>query len=143
MSHGLSGGVATPTITVLDDDYVTLWYHPETGIVHHKIHKYPMPGVFQRLLTAGAELLETHHATKYLSDDRSNAVVDPRDIEWADAHWYPRVIEAGLLHWAMVLPANLIGSVQAKAILEDRRRRGLDVATFDDVTAAMDWLRNR
>jgi hypothetical protein len=132
-----------PTITVLDDEYATLWYHPEGGIVHHKLHKYPMPGVFQRLLTASAELFETHHATKYLSDDQSNVVVDPRDIKWADANWYPRVIKAGLRHWALVVPSNLVGTMQSKTIVEERRKRGLDVQAFDSDVAAMAWLRSR
>ena len=27
-------------ITILDNEYVTLWYHPDHGIVHHQFHKY-------------------------------------------------------------------------------------------------------
>lgn len=128
---------------ILDDEFVSLWYHPETRIVHHRIHKYLLPGVFRKLLTAGAELLEAHRATKYLSDDRSNVVVDPADVKWADENWYPRAIKAGLKRWALVMPSNMVGTLQSKAILEDRRKRGLDVEGFDSVEAAMAWLESK
>lgn len=131
------------TLTILDDEHVSLWYHPETGIVHHRIHKYLVPGVFRKLLTAGAEVLEKHGATKYLSDDRSNVVVAPDDIKWADENWYPRVRKAGLKHWALVLPSTMVGSVQARTILEDRRKQGLDVEGFDSIEAAMAWLQSK
>jgi hypothetical protein len=129
-----------PTVTILDDEDMSLWYHPETGIVHHSIHKYLLPGLFRRLLTASAELLETHRAGKYLSDDRSNVVVDPEDIRWADENWYPRVLEAGLKRWALVLPATMVGTLQARTILNERRSRGLEAEGFDTVEAAMAWL---
>ncbi len=132
-----------PTTTVLDDEYVSLWYHSEMGIVHHKIHKYLVPGVFQKLLTAGAELLEKHGAQKFLSDDRTATVVAPEDIEWADENWYPRVIKAGLKHWAMVLPSTAVGTLQLNKIIRDRRKQGLDVETFEDVDTAMAWLESR
>lgn len=131
-----------PAVTVLDDEYVSLWYHPEAGIVHHRIHKYLVPGVFRKLLTAGAEQLEVHGATKYLSDDRSNVVVAPEDVQWADENWYPRVVKAGLRRWALVLPSTIVGTVQARAILEKRRIQGLDVEGFDSIEAAMAWLQS-
>jgi hypothetical protein len=87
------------TVTILDDEYMGLWYHPGTGVVHHRIKNYLVQGGFRKLLSASAEPLETHRATKYLSDDRNNVVVDPEDVKWADDNWYPRVIKAGLKHW--------------------------------------------
>ena len=132
-----------PTLTILDDEYVSLWYHPDTGIVHHRINRYLVQGGFRKLLSASAELLETHHATKYLSDDRNNVVVDPEDVKWADENWYPRVSKAGLKHWALVLPATMVGTLQARTILDDRRKRGLDADAFDNIESALAWLQGR
>ncbi len=92
-----------PIVTILDDESIGLWYHPDTGIVHHRIKRYLIQGGFRKLLTASAEVVETHGASKYLSDDRSNVVVDPDDVKWADDEWYPRVKKAGLKRWALVL----------------------------------------
>jgi hypothetical protein len=132
-----------PTATILDDEYMSLWYHPETGIVHHRIHKYLVQGGFRKLLTASAEVLEANRATKYLSDDRTNVVVDPEDVKWADDNWYPRAIKAGLRHWALVLPSTMVGSLQARTILESRRKQGLDVEGFDSIETAMAWLQTK
>jgi len=127
-------------VTILDDRSASLWYHPDKGVVHHKLHAFPASGVFRRLLEASAELVEKHQATKYLSDDRDNLVVDPEDIKWAEQNWYPRVVKAGLKHWALVMPSSIVGTLQAKGIVENRRRQGLDVESFEDVEAAMAWL---
>lgn len=131
------------TVTILEDEYVSLWYHPDTGIVHHKIHKYLMQGAFRKLLTASVELLEAKRATKYLSDDRSNVVVDPEDIRWADDHWYPRAVKAGLKCWALVLPSTMVGTLQARTILDGRRKQGLEVEGFDSLEAATAWLQSK
>jgi hypothetical protein len=128
------------TVTVLDDEFMSLWYHPQTGIVHHRINGYLVQGGFRKLLDASAELLESRRATKYLSDDRNNVVVDPEDIKWADDNWYPRAIKAGLRRWALVLPATMVGTLQAKSILDKRRKQGLDVEGFDGIEAALAWL---
>lgn len=131
------------TVTVFDDEYMSLWYYPETGIVHHRIKGYLPQGGFRKLLNASADLVETHRASKYVSDDRSNVVVDPDDTRWADDHWYPRVAKAGLKHWALVMPSTIVGTVQGKSILETRRRQGLDVEGFGGVEDALAWLRSR
>jgi hypothetical protein len=128
------------TVTILDDEHMSLWYHPDTGIVHHRINGYLPQGGFRRLLNASAELLETHGATKYVSDDQRNVVVDPDDIKWADDNWYPRVIKAGLKRWALVLPGTMVGTLQAKSVLETRRKQGLDVEGFERIEAALAWL---
>ncbi len=129
-----------PPMTIMEDEYVSLWYHPDSKIVHHKMHQYLMPGMFQKLLNADAELIEKHGAQKFLSDDHAVNVVAPEDIAWADVNWYPRVIKAGLKYWAMVLPATAVGTLQLKALIQDRRKRGLTAEVFTTVEEAMRWL---
>jgi hypothetical protein len=126
--------------TILDDEYATLWYHPEEKVVHHQIHKFLVPGVFEKLLSSGAELMEQHRATKWLSDDRNNVVVSPEDLKWADEQWLPRVRKAGFRHWAIVAPANVVASMQMKALQAKRRRENIEVLMFESVEEAMAWL---
>ena len=130
-------------MTICEDEYMSLRYYPETGIVHHQIKGYLVQGGFRKLLSASAELLETYRATKYVSDDRNNVVVDPEDIKWADENWYPRAAKAGLKHWALVLPSTMVGTLQSKSILEHRRRQGVDVEGFDRIEDAMAWLQSK
>jgi hypothetical protein len=129
--------------TILDDEYATLWYHPEEKIVHHRIHTFLVPGVLEKLLGTGAELMERHGARKWLSDDRSNLVVSPEDLAWADEHWLPRVRKAGFKHWAIVVPQHAVAALQMRNLQAKRAAQGIEVASFTDVDAALAWLSSR
>jgi hypothetical protein len=133
----------TSTLTIVDDEYVTLWYHPDEKVIHHKIHKFMVPGVFERLLSTGAELMETHGAVKWLSDDRNNVVVSPEDLKWSDTTWAPRVLKAGFKYWAIVVPSQAVAELQMKALRAKRKEQGVQVEMFETVEEAMAWLESR
>lgn len=132
-----------PKQTLIDNESVSLWYHPEAKIIHHKIHRFMDPGVFQELLTKGADHLEAQGAAKWLSDDEKNVVVSPQDRKWGDEVWAPRVIAAGLKYWAVVTPVGAVASLQMKGLVEQYRQRGVTVETFGNVDDALAWLESR
>jgi len=132
-----------PMQTILDDEHATLWYHPEEKVIHHEIHRFMVPGVFERLLSRGAELMEEHGAVKWLSDDRSNIVVSPEDLEWSNTTWFPRVQKAGFRFWAIVVPSQAVAGMQMKALRAKRQKQGVEVEMFESVEAAMEWLGSR
>lgn len=131
-----------PPITLIDDEFVSLWYHVDAKVVHHKIKTFLTPGVFERLLSTGADVLEKHGVKKWLSDDRNNVVIAPEDMKWADAVWHPRVQMAGFRYWAIVVPSMAVGALQLKSVLQKRRKQGLIVELFETVDEAMAWLRS-
>ena len=133
----------TPTLTIIDDEYVTLWYHPDEMVVHHQIHRFMVAGVFERLLSTGADLMETHGAVKWLSDDRNNVVISPEDLKWSDAVWTPRVLKAGFKYWAIVVPSQAVAGLQMKSLQAKRRAQGVEVEMFPTVEEAMAWLNSR
>jgi hypothetical protein len=59
-------------LTVMDNEAMSLWIHPEFKIVHHKMKRTLLLEEFQILFSMGAELLEQYHAAKWLSDDRGD-----------------------------------------------------------------------
>jgi hypothetical protein len=61
-----------PPIRVFDSESVTVWYHPDTKIVHQQFHRFVCGRAFRDALNAGAEAMQTHGARKWLSDDRQN-----------------------------------------------------------------------
>ncbi len=132
-----------PPVTILDDEDASLWYHPGTNIVHHRMKRFLAPGVFRKLLTAGAELMEKHGATKWLSDDRDNVVSAPEDLKWADEVWYPRVLKAGFKHWAIVVPARAVAAMQIHLLKAKRLKDGIEVETFETAQDALAWLESR
>lgn len=132
-----------PAVTILDDEYATLWYHPAEKVIHHEIHKFLVPGAFEKLLSTGAELMERHGASKWLSDDRNNVVISPQDLDWADNHWIPRVQKAGFRYWAIVVPAHAVAAMQMKSLQAKRSRQNIEVGMFGSVEEGMAWLRSR
>jgi hypothetical protein len=125
---------------IRQDEYATLWYHPGPRVVHHTIHKFIPAGIFQEILTAGAEVLEQNRAAKWLSDDSANPIVRTEDLVWGRTTWGPRVIAAGLKYWAIVPPKQTIGHMQMDQIVKDWSSLGLTIQTFEDATAARAWL---
>jgi hypothetical protein len=132
-----------PTITLLEDEHASLWYHPDQGIVHHQIHKFIEGAAFRRLLTTGAEFVEQNQVTKWLSDDTHNVVVSPEDLEWGRQGWGARVVRAGLKSWAIVRPDKAVAAMQMKQLMSDYGKLGLECRLFDDVAEAMAWLESR
>jgi hypothetical protein len=109
-------------------------------MVHHEMHKIPSSEAFRGLLLRGAELVEQHGATKWLSDDRQNTVVREPDAEWADTVWAPRVLKAGFMFWCIVLPTAAIGKLNMRRFAGEYRKRGLTANVVDDPAAAFAWL---
>jgi hypothetical protein len=125
---------------VIDNEYVTLVYHPETGVVHHEFHRLARSDCFRETLSAGCELLRRNGATKWLSDDRRIVAPTPDDSQWIASTWFPAVRDAGWKHWAVVQSEKLVGRLNLRQWVELYERLGVNVRVFDEPTAAMEWL---
>lgn len=128
------------TITVIDNESMSLFFHEEPKIVHHKIKKMLKDHEFMELLSKGAEYMEKYKAKKWLSDDRNNIVISQEANKWGDEVWAPRVIKAGFKYWAVVLPDKAVGKLQMNRFVKEYRTRGVTVEIFDDVDEALQWL---
>jgi hypothetical protein len=130
-----------PKITVMEDDFVVLWYHPEWKIVHHQFKKYPRSESLRKALSKGAGYLERRKAGKWLSDDRKSSVLPDDDLKWTAIEWRPRAIKAGLRYWAIVPPATAIGTLNMKRLAREHRKLGVTVEFFDSAVNALNWLK--
>src|SRR5215213_11218460 len=104
-------------ITIIDNPFVTLWYHPDKKIVHHQIHKFIAGKEFRGFLLAGADVLKKNLATKWLSDDRGNMVLGKADLEWSQTEWAPQVARSGWKHWAIVRPEKVLATVAMEGLV--------------------------
>lgn len=127
-------------ITIIDDEIRSLFFHTESGVVHHKIKGRIRGSEFRDLLSRGAELMEKKKAIKWLSDDRDSGLIAPEDSQWAEQIWAPRVIKAGFKYWAVVIPMHAVGTLQMRRIANEYRKRGVTVDVYGDLTNAMNWL---
>jgi hypothetical protein len=127
-------------VTIVDGEYATLWYHPDSGIVHHYFKSSVSGEDFRRVLNRGIELLEEHGACKWLSDDRNNSALSPEDSLWAFSDWEPRVLDTKWRYWAIVSPEEIVGRMDMARNIAAIRERGIEVRVFTDPAAALAWL---
>jgi hypothetical protein len=125
---------------ILDNDFASLWLHPDTKIVHHQFKKYIHGTQFREVLNSGYDLLVKHRCTKWLSDDSNNGAVTPEDEKWSQNEWFPRVLKAGWKHWAVLPPTKIVGQMNIKRFAETYGKRGLNAQIFTDLDTAMAWL---
>ncbi len=126
--------------TILDNDYATLWYHPEAKVVHHKFHKFIHGEPFREVLNKGVDVFKEYGANKWLSDDRHNSTLTKEDGEWALTDWNARVRDAGWKYWAVVLPDKKIGQTNLNMFMREYIALGLVVQVFEDADEALRWL---
>ena len=133
----------TTTMTVIDNDHASLWFHPRKKIVHHQFHQFVHGQYFREPLEKGAELFEKYGAKKWLSDDRGNGALSKEDSDWALGVWQPRVMKAGWKFWAIVMPEKVIGQMNMRQWAKTYSENGIEVQIFSDPDEAMAWLESQ
>jgi hypothetical protein len=118
-----------------------LYIHRDTNIIHNEIRRDLDPGVFQQVLTRGAELQEETGATQWLSDNRGHLRLSEADEEWGRTVWFPRVKAAGWKHWAIVKPESAIGALNISRISQNFANLGVNARIFTDFDEALEWLK--
>ena len=127
-------------ITIIDNEFASLWYYPETKIIHHKIKKYIYGKNFRDLLSRGTEELIKNKAQKWISDDRSNNALTAEDREWGNTVWLPNTAKEGWKYWALVQPEKVAGQMSMKKQADYISEVGVQVKIFSDPDEAMKWL---
>ena len=125
---------------LIDNEFLTLWYHPQLQVVHHRFHQFMYGEAFRDGLLRGVDALREYGATKWLSDNRASSAVHPQDREWADSVWRPKALSAGWRHWAICPPSKVIGQMHMRDLVASYAETGLNVALFDGPESALKWL---
>jgi len=130
-------------ITIIDNPFVTVWYHPDKKIVHHQIHKFVFGNAFREFLLAGTEAMKKNRATKWLSDDRGNTVMSQEDVEWGQTNWFPQTVQAGWKYWAIVQPEKVLAQMGMERLVKQYSEAGITAKFFSDPDEAMKWLESQ
>jgi hypothetical protein len=128
---------------IFQTDGVFLWYYPTLKIIHHQMIRMPSSETFRTLLASGAQLVERHGASKWLSDDRGNTVLRDHDLGWAEGEWLTRVLRSGFKYWAIVPPASAVGTLAMHRLATENIERGLLTFIAESPAAALGWLKAR
>jgi hypothetical protein len=129
-----------PAIKVLDDPNISMWYYPESKIVHHEMHQFFCGKPFRDALDKGVEVFQKYGAQKWLSDDRATPALSTEDLDWGDRDWFPRVARSGWKYWAIVMPEKIVGQLTMKRLAETYNARGVHTKLFSSPEEAKKWL---
>ena len=127
-------------LTLLDGARSSLWYYPETKIIHHQFRSFVSGEDFRGVLRRGLEAFKEHGAQKWLSDDRGYSALSEEDGHWSMNEWSPQVIAAGWKYWAVVMPEKMIGQLSLRRWIKTYADMGVTVKTFTEPDEAMAWL---
>jgi hypothetical protein len=130
-------------IVAIDEQSVSLKYHPDYKIVHHELRGFVYGARLRAVLDRGLELFEQNGASKWLSDDRGNGPLTREDSEWCLNDWAPRVLKAGWKFWAVVMPVKVLGQLNMKRWIDTYAEKGVTAQAFSDPDEAFDWLKAR
>lgn len=129
-------------VVLCENPKISVWLHPERGIIHHQMHGPCYGAEFRDALSAGTAAMRRHLATKWLSDDRAHVAMSPEDEAWARTTWFPEAQRAGWKHWALVQPVAIVGQMNLKRFTETYAQMGIDVRVFSEPEPALAWLQS-
>lgn len=125
---------------VYENEHITMYYHPDTKIVHHVYESTIGGETLKHGLTLGVDLLKQHNAEKWLSDNRKSDAHTEEETEWINSVWLPSAIEAGWKFWALVVPDSFIARVNQIEFVQAFYDMGVWVRVFINPDEAMAWL---
>ena len=128
---------------ILENENISVWYHDDLKIIHHKFHKFTSGGILKEALNKELEAMRKYGITKVLSDDKENPIMKKEDMAWTASVWRPAMISAGWKFWAIVLPELIAGQMALKKIISEYAETGVTVQAFTDSNAALEWLKSR
>lgn len=129
--------------TIISTPRMSLYFHPVEKVIHHEMHSYPGLDTLEQVLLGGLEVMKERNAVKWLSDDRKGGALPKSHHEWGDTVWAPQAAKAGWRYWALLPPADALGSANMKRLVKVYAKRGIVVEMFGDTEEAMDWLRRQ
>lgn len=129
-----------PAETIVNNPFVTVWYHPDSKIVHSKVHKFITGREFKEFLIAGKDALVRHKAKKWLSDDRGSTVLRQEDVEWGNQNWFPECVRHGWKYWAIVQPEKVLAQTKMEELVKKFADHGVTSKFFTNDRDAMTWL---
>ena len=127
--------------TVIDNEFLTLTFHPGHKIVHHAFKRSTEGSPLREMFLAGLDLIEKEGADKWLSDDRNFPIWISDDAIWARKEWEPKALAAGWRFWAVVMPLRVMARMNLDDIIARSAEKGLIVRSFEDPEEAYAWLK--
>jgi len=138
-----TSGNANPPEVIHHSEWITVWYHADVKVVHHRFHKAIRGEPFRSALTTGTAVLLKQRASKWLSDDRFVFILPQEDQEWAQTQWFPQTLKAGWKYWAIAKPEKAVVDLFLRRLAANYSAAGVQTELFTTPEAGLQWLASR
>lgn len=126
----------------IKNQYVDQVYDLELKALHTKFHKFVPFNELLPILENSYKIIQFNKAKKCLINIEKINVHDQQAADYINNVWTPRVVEEGVTHLAIVLPASAIGKMSSrKAHQSTESINGLLVNNFSNEVEARRWLK--
>ena len=129
-----------PEITVFENEYLTMKFSPECGIIYQTIHKPCTDEISKESIAFAYEIMKENGVAKWLIDNRKGGPHSPAVSEWAYQFWEEHLVETGWKYWAMVVPTDIVSAVSLLDPFKKMYDLGLRIAAFMETDKAFQWL---
>lgn len=126
---------------VHDNEYITIWYHPEAKVVHHQIHKVFRGPEYRLAMLKATATLKKHRAHKWLTDVRVQFILPQDDQDWVSNVFFPATLQAGWKYCAVVKPDMAIVDLYVRRFLKTWAELGVTAELVRTPEEGMRWLR--
>jgi hypothetical protein len=125
---------------IYDSPHATLWYYPESKIIHHKIYNNLIDDEFKTFIGLASRTLAEKGATKWLSEDQSLLLIGKDKSDFSGITWPQKNIENGWKYWAIVQPKNIVTQINMEKMVKYFNSLGVTAKFFTEVEEAKKWL---
>lgn len=117
-------------------DNIVVWYHPEHKIMYADWIGYQKEAALKEAGEMILKILSDKQCTKILNDNTRVVGHWYHSVDWTSADWFPRMLNAGLKHFAWICSDDVFTQLSAKRAIPE----GDVVRPFQTCQEAFDWL---
>ena len=99
---------------------------------------------YRKILGKVLDYSVEHHATKNLVDMRKMGMIPPEAQQWIESDWFPKMIQAGVLTYGMVVAQSAAAQASTDNLTEQiddqREAGGVKNGFFGKLEDARKWI---
>jgi len=123
-----------------EEPHLVIHWDDEVKCVQMEWKGFSYGELFRTGLNKGLQLVIERKTHRWLADLRKLGIVNQEDQNWSNNDWFPRALLGGVRRMAIVVPTSELAKMSVDAIMSKVDSLQLEIAYFDDVAKAKEWV---
>ncbi|MBN2656836.1 MAG: hypothetical protein JXR86_07230 [Spirochaetales bacterium] len=123
-----------------ENAHVRIFYKEELNAIYIKWIGFTPSGEFREACDRALIEMEKRKLSKMIADNRESKAVAPEDQRWLSEQWFPRAINSGFRHSAVLVSRSSLNRFATDRIREDVNGKNFEARDFHDLESAGQWL---